>query len=606
MSGLGTLQFGATLSEGRYSLMKSLGRGGMGQVWLARDQRLGELVAVKFLPSELRADPSALDELRRETARSRMLTHPNIVRVHELQEDASGLVFITMEYVDGSTLAALRLSQPNRVLKWEFLSPLVQQLCAALDYAHGEDVIHRDLKPANLLVDREERLKLADFGIAVSTRDDPRIHSTSGTLPYMSPQQLQGQPPRPTDDIYALGATLYELLTSRPPFDTGDVVRQVLSETPEALDQRLAALGITNAIPPEVATTIMACLSKDPALRPQNSIAIAEDLGLQTKLSPSTDTLAKALFTGPSDNSEDGAIAESGPGFRGAAYQILSERSAKKFAAFKRMRSRRFFLTGGVLLSAGVIVWSVNKIWPPDVNHYIDLEPLANARFEQLRILPAGLADALAPRGKEDWPKDAVRIIHWVKGLSSGTNAPSAVRKGLFQATNGVTFSLRSTVATESRAENQRPSSVAFDVHIRCPSSVHLLINATDLQTNWAGSAVGEVELRFADGSQLVFPLVAWETVRETWQYDKSARSIPPPRDPSVSLHEVYADRSYSRGGATVVAVIDMLSLRLPPEYRLKTLITIRLTDVSWRSVNSADPGLLLMGITVKAPKARD
>ncbi len=206
------LQPEQSLAQGRFVLVKRLGRGGMGEVWLARDERLREPVALKFLPPEIRGDPTALDDLRRETARSHKLSHPHIVRIHDLHEDPDGTAFIVMEYIDGPTLAALRLEQPSRVLSWEYLRPLVAQLCAALEYAHGENVIHRDLKPANLMVDSRGRLKLADFGIAAVASDSmSRVsvrHSTSGTLPYMSPQQVTGERPRAADEIYSLGATL--------------------------------------------------------------------------------------------------------------------------------------------------------------------------------------------------------------------------------------------------------------------------------------------------------------------------------------------------------------------------------------------------------------
>ena len=284
----------------RFTLIKPLGRGGMGEVWLAQDVRLNEPVALKFLPPEVRADPAALDDLRRETARSHRLTHPNIVRIHDLHEESGGLAFIAMEYVDGPTLAGLRLEQPGRVLSWEFLCPIVQQLCAALDYAHGERVIHRDLKPANVMVDGKGRLKLADFGIAATVSDSvSRVsgrQNTGGTLPYMSPQQLAGKHPQTADDIYALGATLYELLTSKPPFYTGYITHQVLRETPEPLLERLAALDINNEVPPDVGAIIMACLAKEPAQRPQSARAVAEWVGLEVVNKPSLQSLASEVF----------------------------------------------------------------------------------------------------------------------------------------------------------------------------------------------------------------------------------------------------------------------------------------------------------------------
>ena len=301
MTNPNSLQPGQKVGAGRFVLVQPLGRGGMGEVWLAQDERLGEPVALKFLPPEVRADPAALDDLRRETARSHRLTHPNIVRIHDLHEESGGLAFIAMEYVDGPTLAGLRLEQPGRVLSWEFLCPLVQQLCAALDYAHGEKVIHRDLKPANVMVDSKGRLKLADFGIAATVSDSvSRVSGrlgTSGTLPYMSPQQLAGKHPQTADDIYALGATLYELLTSKPPFYTGDITHQVLRETPEPLPERLVALEINNEVPPDVAAIVMACLAKEPAQRPQSARAVAEWVGLEVVSKPSVESLVGAVFS---------------------------------------------------------------------------------------------------------------------------------------------------------------------------------------------------------------------------------------------------------------------------------------------------------------------
>ena len=315
------LQPGQRVGNGRFVLVRALGRGGMGEVWLAQDQRLGEPVALKFLPPEVRADTSALDDLRRETAKSHKLTHPNIVRIHDFHEPEGEAAFISMEYVEGWTLTAVRVEQPSRVLSWEYLRPLVQQLCAALDYAHGERVIHRDLKPGNVMVDSRGRLKLADFGIAATVSDSvSRVsnrHATSGTLPYMSPQQLAGKRPSAADDIYALGATLYELLTSKPPFYTGDITHQVLHEPPEPLGDRLAGLEVANVFPADVAAIVMACLAKDAAQRPQSARAVAEWIGLDVSSRPSTESLAREVFSEPSDNPpsalEQTPVASAGP-----------------------------------------------------------------------------------------------------------------------------------------------------------------------------------------------------------------------------------------------------------------------------------------------------
>lgn len=281
---LAHLEPGFLVGNGRFTLVRLIGRGGMGVVWLARDESLREDVALKFLPPEIRFDAVALDDLRRETARARKLTHPNIIRIHDLYKDERE-AFISMEFIDGPNLGDLRIEQPERVFSWKFLEPLVKQLCEALDSAHGEKVVHRDLKPANMMLDSRGRLKLSDFGIAAQVSDSvSRVsmirHGQSGTITYMSPQQMDGRLPQVTDDIYALGATLYELLTSRPPFFTGDIAHQVRNLLPQPMNERLEELGIENEVPASLRALIMACLGKAPEQRPSSARAVAEWIGL--------------------------------------------------------------------------------------------------------------------------------------------------------------------------------------------------------------------------------------------------------------------------------------------------------------------------------------
>src|SRR5688572_26902478 len=277
---LAHLESGFLVGNGRFTLIRFIGRGGMGVVWLARDESLREDVALKFLPPEIRFDAVALDDLRRETARARKLTHPNIIRIHDLYKDDRE-AFISMEFIDGANLGDLRLGREQQVFEWDFLRPLIKQLCDALDYAHGEKVVHRDLKPANMMLDSRGRLKLSDFGIAAQVSDSvSRVsmirHGQSGTITYMSPQQMDGKLPQITDDIYALGATLYELLTGRPPFFTGDIGYQVRHLPPPSMEERMAELGVDNPVPASIAALIMACLRKAPEERPQNARAVAE------------------------------------------------------------------------------------------------------------------------------------------------------------------------------------------------------------------------------------------------------------------------------------------------------------------------------------------
>src|SRR5216117_1717336 len=216
---------------GRYMLIKVLGRGGMGIVWLARDEELERDVALKFLPNFMIQDHAVFDQLKRETKRCLKLTHPHIVRIHDfIHDERSGC--ISMEYIDGETLSNLRAEKEQKIFEPEEIAIWTSQLCDALDYAHSHaNVVHCDLKPANLMVNQRGDLKVADFGIARSLSDSvSRLtmeQGRSGTLIYMSPQQLNGEHCTHLDDIYSLGASIYELLTSKPPFYSGNIDRQI-------------------------------------------------------------------------------------------------------------------------------------------------------------------------------------------------------------------------------------------------------------------------------------------------------------------------------------------------------------------------------------------
>jgi serine/threonine protein kinase len=256
----------------------------MGVVWLARDEELERDVALKFLPDLVVHDLAVLDELKRETRRSLQLTHHHIVRIHDFVQDAESAC-ISMEYVDGPTLSALRVEQPNRVFEPAVLLPWVEQICSALEYAHGHaKIVHRDIKPANLMLNGKGESKVADFGIARSLSDSVTMltmaRGTSGTLAYMSPQQLDGERASNLDDIYSLGTTLYELLTSKPPFYSGGIERLIREKTPPPIAERRRDLEINSnqVIPEQWEQTIAACLAKDPTLRPQSASEVANRL----------------------------------------------------------------------------------------------------------------------------------------------------------------------------------------------------------------------------------------------------------------------------------------------------------------------------------------
>lgn len=268
----------------RFTLRRILGRGGMGVVWAARDDRLSQEVALKFLPEALVWDAVARQQLTEETRRTRCLTHPNIVRIHDLFEDERGAA-ICMELVEGKDMNRLKSEHASGVLEPADIEVWLAQLIDALDYAHREQgIVHRDLKPSNILLTVEGRIKVSDFGVACSIAETmTRVSSYggSGTLAYMSPQQYDGDPPTPADDWYALGATLYDLLTGKPPFFRGAVADQIRNRRPERLSVRRQQLQVAELapVPREWEEVVLALLAKDPADRSRGREALGALIG---------------------------------------------------------------------------------------------------------------------------------------------------------------------------------------------------------------------------------------------------------------------------------------------------------------------------------------
>jgi serine/threonine protein kinase/Tfp pilus assembly protein PilF len=295
---------GGQIVFGRYTLVKVLGRGGMGIVWLARDEELERNVALKFLPDLMIQDRALLDQLKRETKRCLELTHPHIVRIHDfVHDERSGC--ISMEYVDGETLSNLRAEKEQKVFEPDEIGDWISQLCDALDYAHNRaKVIHRDLKPSNLMLNQRGDLKITDFGIARSLADSAsRLtaeQGRSGTLVYMSPQQLNGERSAHFDDIYSLGATIYELLTSKPPFYSGNIDRQICERVAPSMTERRKEFNIEPASVPQTWEEMVAsCLAKDPSGRPQSAVDVAQRLQLPSGSARIRTTPVKSLKKKP-------------------------------------------------------------------------------------------------------------------------------------------------------------------------------------------------------------------------------------------------------------------------------------------------------------------
>ncbi len=279
---------------GPYEILDPLGSGGMGEVYRARDTRLRREVALKVLPEELGRDPERLARFEREARAVAALNHPNIVTVFSVDEVA-GVRFITMEVVEGRTLRELI---PEHGMPVGTLLQVAIPLADALASAHARGVIHRDLKPANVMVTAEGRVKVLDFGIAKMTtagasNEDSELTVTDltdagrlvGTVPYMSPEQVEGRPVDHRSDIFSLGTMLHQMATGERPF-TGDtpasVMSAILRDTP-------TSISVTNpALPAELARIVRRCLRKDPQRRyPSADELRAELKALESSLAPS-------------------------------------------------------------------------------------------------------------------------------------------------------------------------------------------------------------------------------------------------------------------------------------------------------------------------------
>lgn len=265
---------GATI--GGYQLQSLLGRGGMGSVYKAYHPGLQRTVALKTIRRSL-DDPSDQQRLYSEARAAAILQHPGIIAIYEVGEH-DGQPFFSMEYVAGQTLAEFAAARP---LPEQAAATLARQIAEALDYAHGMGVIHRDIKPSNVIVDASGQPRLADFGLARRLESDSKLTATGtvlGTPCYMAPEQARGelQDVGPLSDVYSLGATLYELLCGRPPFNAAspwEVLCQVLSAEP--VSPRL----LNPAVSRDLETICLKCLQKRPADRYPTAAALAEELG---------------------------------------------------------------------------------------------------------------------------------------------------------------------------------------------------------------------------------------------------------------------------------------------------------------------------------------
>jgi serine/threonine-protein kinase len=274
----------------RYRMVGLLGRGGMGEVYRADDLKLGQPVALKFLPREVEGDPDRLERFLNEVRLSLRVTHPNVCRVFDIGQFEQRH-FLSMEYVDGEDLASL-LRRIGRLPEDKAVE-IARQLCAGLAAAHDEGVLHRDLKPANVMIDGRGRAKITDFGLASATAGVAGREARVGTPQYMAPEQFDGRELTVRTDLYSLGLVLYELFTGRRAYDGRDVleIATMKSSAPTSPAAHVAGLS------PIVERAILRCIQPDPADRPASVTSLVA-------LLPGGDPLAMAVAAGETPSPE--------------------------------------------------------------------------------------------------------------------------------------------------------------------------------------------------------------------------------------------------------------------------------------------------------------
>ncbi len=259
---------------GCYTLKELLPAQGFCPVWLAHDEELGKDITLHFVPDSVAADTRAMGELKQEAKRNRQLIHPRIVRVHDLVEDEKWAA-ISMDHLQGETFAALQKKHDKGAFAPSELAAAIAELCQTLEDAHRIDLFHRDLTPENI-VSTANGLMVQKFGISRVILDSLArggVQLPAGRdIAYISPQQLDGERPSRTDDVYSLGATLFDLLTGVPPVSGGDPIAQIRKTVPPLVSEKRAALQISGeAVPKEWAEAIAACLAKLAEQRPKTA-----------------------------------------------------------------------------------------------------------------------------------------------------------------------------------------------------------------------------------------------------------------------------------------------------------------------------------------------
>ena len=385
--------------DGRYHIVERIAAGGMGEVFRAHDAVLAREVAIKVLHRSLAGDQSFVDRFRREARAAAGLSHPNIVAVYDWGA-VDGIYYMVMEYVRGRASRELL----NRYGKLEpaQAAEVLRQTLLALGHAHQQGLVHRDIKPENILITTDGTVKVTDFGLARAYADGRQTQAgtVTGTVQYLAPEQIRGEPADPRSDLYSLGIVAYECLTGKLPF-TGETAMSIAYK--HLSDRVPKPSSIVPALPEDLDGFVASATERDRELRPESASAMRRDIeAIEPDLAPAR-SLAGLVDDMPEIVDDDGNATE--------AVAVAAPTATQTITRTVRMRRRRWRMWLGVVLGVLALAASAWGIWTYVVPHKAPVPDVTGATVDAARsqLADAGFVVTLADgRYTNDVPADHV------------------------------------------------------------------------------------------------------------------------------------------------------------------------------------------------------
>ena len=368
--------------DGRYAIVERIASGGMGEVFRARDTVLAREVAIKVLHRSLAGDQAFVDRFRTEARAAAGLSHPNIVAVFDWGS-VDGIYYMVMEFVRGQSLRAL-LNRDGR-LEPAQTTEVVRQTLLALDHAHRQGIVHRDIKPENILVTTEGVVKVADFGLARAYAEGRQTQAgtVTGTVQYLAPEQIRGEPADPRSDLYSLGIVSYELLTGRLPF-TGETAMSIAYKH---LSGRVPVPSATvRSVPTELDGFVASATDRDREMRPESALAMHRDLDAIAPSLPPARALgsivddAPAVAPLPDDGTTTDVVV-----LGDAAVTSELETTTATIARVERGSRRRWRRLLGIVVVVAALAASAWGVWTYLIPHRADVPALAGVPVDEAR-----------------------------------------------------------------------------------------------------------------------------------------------------------------------------------------------------------------------------